>query len=108
MSHHPVEPQMWEKLADEPEFRALTAARRRFVIPATIFFVLYYLTLPVSIAVAPQFMSRQAGPLSIACWFALSQFAMTWLLMAAYVLRARGFDLQAAKIRHREMHEVKG
>jgi hypothetical protein len=33
---------------------------------------------------------------------------MTWLLMAAYVLRARGFDLQAAKIRHREMHEVKG
>jgi uncharacterized membrane protein (DUF485 family) len=98
---------MWETLADDPEFLALTSARRRFVIPATIFFVVYYLTLPVSIAVAPQFMSRQAGALSIAYWFALSQFAMTWLLMAAYVIRARRFDLQAARLRHREMHEVK-
>jgi uncharacterized membrane protein (DUF485 family) len=99
---------MWETLADEPEFRALTTARRRFVIPATIFFILYYLTLPVSIAVAPQVMSRQAGPLSIAYWFALSQFVMTWVLMIAYIIRARGFDLQAARLRHREMHEVKG
>jgi uncharacterized membrane protein (DUF485 family) len=99
---------MWETLAEEPEFRALTSQRRRFVIPATIFFVVYYLTLPVSIALAPQFMSRQWGALSIAYWFALSQFAMTWLLMAAYVARARKFDLDAAKLRHREMHEVRG
>jgi uncharacterized membrane protein (DUF485 family) len=53
-------------------------------------------------------MSRSLGPLSIAYWFALSQFVMTWLLMAAYVLRARSFDLEAARLRHRETHEVKG
>jgi uncharacterized membrane protein (DUF485 family) len=98
---------MWETLADDPEFRALTSERRRFVVPATIFFIVYYLTLPVSIALAPQFMSRQLGPLSIAYWFALSQFAMTWLLMAAYMIRARKFDLDAAKLRHREMHEIR-
>jgi uncharacterized membrane protein (DUF485 family) len=108
VSHHPVEPQMWERLAAEPEFRALIARRRRFVIPATIFFIAYYLALPISIGVAPQFMSRSLGPLSIAYWFALSQFVMTWLLMAAYVLRARSFDLEAARLRHRETHEVKG
>jgi hypothetical protein len=28
--------------------------------------------------------------------------------MAAYVVRARKFDLAAAKLRHREMHEVRG
>lgn len=95
-------------MAGEPAFRALTSQRRRFVIPATIFFVVYYLTLPVSIALAPHFMSRQWGALSIAYWFALSQFAMSWLLMAAYVVRARKFDLAAAKLRHREMHEVRG
>ncbi len=99
---------MWETMAGEPAFRALTSQRRRFVIPATIFFVVYYLTLPVSIALAPHFMSRQWGALSIAYWFALSQFAMSWLLMAAYVVRARKFDLAAAKLRHREMHEVRG
>jgi uncharacterized membrane protein (DUF485 family) len=99
---------MWETLAGEPEFRALTLQRRQFVIPATIFFVVYYLTLPVSIALAPHFMSHQWGALSIAYWFALSQFAMAWLLMAAYVIRARTFDLAAAKLRHREMHEVRG
>jgi uncharacterized membrane protein (DUF485 family) len=53
-------------------------------------------------------MSRQWGVLSIAYWFALSQFAMSWLSMAAYVVRARKFDLAAAKLRHREMHEVRG
>jgi uncharacterized membrane protein (DUF485 family) len=99
---------MWETMAGEPAFRALTSQRRRFVIPATVFFVVYYLTLPVSIALAPHFMSRQWGALSIAYWFALSQFAMSWLLMAAYVVRARKFDLAAAKLRHREMHEVRG
>ncbi|MGA8533809.1 MAG: DUF485 domain-containing protein [Candidatus Tumulicola sp.] len=109
VQHRQITPEQWDDLAAEPEFRSLVAARRRFIIPATLFFIVYYLALPVSVGFAPQFMSRAViGPLTLAYCFALSQFPMAWILMAAYLWRARRFDLDAARIRHRETHEIKG
>ena len=108
VQHHPITPEQWDELAAAPEFRALVTARRRFVIPATIFFVAYYFALPISVGFAPQVMSRAVlGPFTLAYCFALSQFAMAWILLALYLWRARSFDLQAARIRHREIHEIK-
>ena len=102
-----VKPTQWEELAEGPEFRALLRARRRFVIPATIFFVIYYFALPVSVGFFPAFMSRPvAGPLTLAYAFALSQFAMAWILLAAYLWRARSFDVAAARVRREEKREV--
>jgi uncharacterized membrane protein (DUF485 family) len=44
----------------------------------------------------PELMStRVAGHVNIAYLFALSQFAMAWLLMAAYVRRAQRYDRMA-------------
>lgn len=96
----------WEALAAEPEFRSLLRARRRFVIPATIFFVVYYLALPISAGFFPKVMSLPVGPLTVAYVFALSQFAMAWILLALYLRTARGFDLRAARLRRRETHEL--
>lgn len=108
MQHRHITAEQWHALAAEPEFRALLASRRRFIWPATIFFIIFYLALPVSVGLAPQVMSRPVlGPLTLAYVFALSQFAMAWILLALYLLRARSFDLQAAKIRHHETHELK-
>ena len=108
VQHRQITPEQWDALAAEPEFRALVGARRRFVIPATIFFIVYYFALPVSVGFAPQLMSRAViGPVTLAYCFALSQFPMAWILMAAYLWRARSFDLDAARIRHRETHEIK-
>ncbi|MEO6835769.1 MAG: DUF485 domain-containing protein [Candidatus Tumulicola sp.] len=108
MEHRQVTPEQWHALAAGPEFRALMAARRRFVIPATVFFIVFYLALPVSVGFAPQFMSRAViGPLTLAYCFALAQFAMAWILLALYLWRARSFDLQAARIRHRATREIK-
>jgi uncharacterized membrane protein (DUF485 family) len=104
---HHAKPARWEALATQPDFRALVRSRRRFVIPATIFFVAYYLALPISVGVAPEAMSRPLlGPLTFAYCFALSQFAMAWILLALYLRRARSFDLAAAKIRRQEAHEI--
>lgn len=102
-----VGPARWEVLASEPEFRALLRARRRFVVPATIFFVAYYLALPITVGFWPKLMSRPvAGPLTLAYVFALSQFAMAWILLALYLRRARRFDVAAAQMRRRETHEL--
>jgi uncharacterized membrane protein (DUF485 family) len=104
--HHPQQGR-WKELAAEPEFRALLRSRRRFVIPATIFFIAYYLALPVSVGFWPETMSRPVlGPLSLAYAFALSQFAMAWILLVLYLVRSRRLDLLAARMRRRETREL--
>lgn len=102
-----AKPTRWEALAAEPDFRALQRSRRRFVIPATIFFIAYYLALPISVAWLPKEMARPVlGSLTLAYCFALSQFAMAWILLAIYLRRARGFDFQAAQIRRHATRDL--
>jgi uncharacterized membrane protein (DUF485 family) len=97
----------WEALADEPEFQSLLRSRRRFILPATIFFIVYYLALPISVGFFPNAMSRPVlGPLTVAYCFAFSQFAMAWVLLALYLRIARSFDVRAATIRRHETREI--
>ena len=108
MRHRRITPLEWDLLADEPEFRKLVSSRSRFVVPATAFFIAYYFALPISVGFAPRFMSRPVlGPLTLAYCFALSQFAMAWILLAAYLIRARSFDVRAAHLRREEAHELR-
>jgi uncharacterized membrane protein (DUF485 family) len=77
-------------------------------VPATIFFIAYYLALPILVGFAPELMSRAVwGPLTLAYAFALSQFAMAWILLALYLWRARSFDLQAARLAKHEREELR-
>jgi len=92
----------WAELERLPEFRDLVRAKRAFIVPATIFFVAYYFALPALVGYWPDAMSTRVwGPLNIAYLFALSQFAMAWILMALYVRRARRFDEQAEAVLRR-------
>jgi uncharacterized membrane protein (DUF485 family) len=99
----PTEPRPdWAAIERTPEFRALVRAKRAFIVPATVFFVLYYFALPALVGYWPDLMStRVAGRINLAYLFALSQFVMAWALMAAYVRRARTFDRMAAAILQR-------
>lgn len=99
MQHHHVTPDEWDALAADPEFQALLRARRQFIVPATIFFIAFYLALPISVGFFPDVMSRPAiGPLTLAYVFALSQFVVAWILLAIYMRRARYFDELTATI----------
>lgn len=62
--------------------------------PATIFFLAFYLALPIAVGFVPELMSRPiAGALTYAYAFAVAQFVMAWALLAVYMRRARKFDV---------------
>src|SRR5258708_9695302 len=77
----PPDQDVWERIAAMAEFRALLAAKARFIVPATVFFVVYYFALPVLVGFARPFMETAVvGPVNIAYLFVLSQFFMPWLV----------------------------
>ncbi|MDQ3313553.1 MAG: DUF485 domain-containing protein [Verrucomicrobiota bacterium] len=89
----------WERIAAADEFKALLRAKRRFIIPATIFFVLYYFALPYLVGYHTAFMQRKVwGEVNLAYLFALSQFFMAWGLATIYVVVANGWDRTAAEL----------
>ncbi len=95
----PLHRKEWKSIANSPEFKALVSDRRRFILPATIFFIVYYFTLPVLVGYAPSVMSKKViGPLNVAYLFALSQFFMAWIIAALYVRAAGRHDQMIRKI----------
>ena len=92
----------WAAIERMPEFRALVRAKRAFLLPASVFFVIYYFALPALVGYWPDLMSTNVvGRINLAYLFALSQFVMAWALMAAYVRRARRFDRMAGELLQR-------
>jgi uncharacterized membrane protein (DUF485 family) len=90
----------WEAVAEREEFKDLMAAKARFIVPATVVFVVYYFSLPVLVGFAPQFMSRRVlGPVNIAYLFALSQFFVAWFIAWLYVRAAERFDAMGQQVR---------
>ncbi|MCU1330021.1 MAG: hypothetical protein JWN34_5391 [Bryobacterales bacterium] len=89
----------WQRIDASPEFRKLVNARKRFIVPAFIFFCTYYFTLPVLAGWFPELMkTKVAGPLNVAYLFALSQFFMAWIVALLYVRAAAKFDRMAAAV----------
>jgi uncharacterized membrane protein (DUF485 family) len=90
---------VWARVAASEEFKDLMAAKARFVVPATIFFVVYYFALPVLVGYAPKFMSTPViGVVNLAYLFALSQFFVAWFIAWRYVRAAERFDRMAKRI----------
>jgi uncharacterized membrane protein (DUF485 family) len=89
----------WERLAASAQFKALLKAKARFIVPATVFFIAYYFSLPLLVGYAPELMARKVfGVVNVAYLFALSQFFMAWIIAWAYVRAAGRFDRMARDV----------
>ena len=89
----PTSKSSWDTIAESKEFKDLMATKRTFIVPAFIFFVVYYFALPVLVGYAPQFMATKViGQVNLAYLFALSQFFVAWIIAGLYVKAANGFD----------------
>ena len=89
----------WIAAEQSPEFRELIAKRRAFVLPATIFFFVWYFGFILLAGYAPGFMGTPVYEgFTVGYLIALTQFLMVWGLGAAYLVRSNStFDPLAAR-----------
>ena len=88
----------WDRVAAMEQFKALLRAKTAFIVPAMLFFVVYYFALPVLVGWFPELMEKRLGPVNVAYVFALSQFFMAWAVAFVYLRKAAKFDEQARQI----------
>lgn len=73
-----------------PAFQEVRRRYRRFVVPATVAFFVWYFAYVVAATAAPEFMARPvAGAVNVAMVAGLGQFLSTFLLTWAYARHAR-------------------
>lgn len=82
----------WARVARTSAFQELMQRKKRFIIPATIFFLIFYMGLPVLAGFTTVLNVEIIGALSLAWIYALAQFVMTWTLLHLYVSRANKWD----------------
>jgi uncharacterized membrane protein (DUF485 family) len=84
----------WIAAERSPEFHELIRKKRRFVLPATIFFLAWYFGFILLAGYAEDFMGESIYEgFTVGYLLALSQFIMVWTLSWLYVRKAdRDFD----------------
>ncbi len=82
----------WVRIERTSAFKELIKKKKAFILPATIFFLVFYFGLPFLGAFTTVLSVKVAGPLTLAYVYAFAQFAMTWILMHMYVRQANKWD----------------
>jgi uncharacterized membrane protein (DUF485 family) len=96
----------WERLERLPEFRELVARRRRFVVPATAFFLVWYFGFIILAGYAEDFMGQSlVDGFTVGYGLALTQFVMVGTLGLAY-LRYSERNLDPLRVRLAEQAEA--
>jgi uncharacterized membrane protein (DUF485 family) len=90
----------YERIERSPEFQELVRKRRSFVLPATIFFLAYYMAFILLAGYAEDFMASSVYEgLTVGYCLALTQFVMVFALGIMYLRRAdRDYDPLARKV----------
>jgi uncharacterized membrane protein (DUF485 family) len=90
----------WERIERSPEFQELVRRRRGFVLPATIFFLSYYMGFILLCGYAEDFMGSSVYQgLTVGYCLALTQFVMVLVLGILYLRKSdREYDPLGAKV----------
>jgi uncharacterized membrane protein (DUF485 family) len=90
----------WERIEHSPEFQELVRRRRSFVVPATIFFLAYYMGFILLTGYAEDFMASSVYEgLTVGYTLALTQFLMVFVLGIWYLRKSsREYDPLAQRV----------
>ncbi|MBA2514634.1 MAG: DUF485 domain-containing protein [Solirubrobacterales bacterium] len=107
MAERPID---WEAIERSPEFQELVKKRRSFVLPATIFFLTYYMAFILLCAFARDTMGESVYQgLTVGYVLALTQFLMVLVLGLMYLKRSANIydPLAEAAIAEHVDHEAR-
>ncbi len=104
-----TEHEVYERIASESDFAELRRRYRRFAFPATVAFMVWYITYVICNNWARDFMdTRVIGNINVAVVFGLLQFVSTFLIAYLYSrYSAKNLDPLASKL-HDEFESETG
>lgn len=95
----------FERIANSQGFHQLMKAKKRFLIPITIFFLAFYFMLPILTSYTTILNKPAIGSITWTWVYAFAQFIMTWALCILYVKKAGRFDHMAEQLIEKEKKE---
>ena len=95
----------FEKVEQSQQFRSFMKNKKKFIVPYTIFFLVFYFLLPIFTSYTTFLNTPAIGDISWVWLFAFAQFIMTWVLCTIYVKKAASFDKQADRIIEEQMED---
>nr|WP_028402772.1 DUF485 domain-containing protein [Ectobacillus panaciterrae] len=88
----------YTEIAKSAEFKQLLQAKKKFIIPMSLFFFCFYIALPLMTSYSKVLNKTAFGDITWAWVFAFGQFVMTWSLCMIYSKKAASFDKISAGI----------
>ncbi|GIM44788.1 membrane protein [Collibacillus ludicampi] len=89
----------WERIVHSSAFQELIRKKRAFIIPAMIFFMVFYFVLPILTAFTTVLNKKAIGAINWAYLYAFAQFIMTWGLSHLYMKKANQFDELSERVK---------
>lgn len=89
----------YSEIVRSDTFRRLMLQKKRFILPMSIFFLVFYFVLPVLTSYSQVLNIKAVGSITWAWIFAFAQFIMTWVLCSLYTRKAVEFDALAEQIK---------
>lgn len=94
-------------LIETDDFQMLVKQKKAFVLPMSIFFLVFYFVLPVLAAYTKILNNLVIGPITWAWVYALSQFALVWIGGFVYMKKSRNYDRLASNILTKYKEELR-
>jgi uncharacterized membrane protein (DUF485 family) len=94
----------YTQIAQSSSFKKLLSKKRSFILPMSLFFLIFYFALPIMTAYSDVLNGKAFGDISWAWVFAFSQFVMTWALCSVYSRKAGQFDEMVEEIIEESMN----
>ena len=82
----------YSAIVQTQQFQQLLREKKRFILPFTLFFLVFYFALPIMTSYTSVLNNRFYGYITWAWVFAFAQFIMTWALCMIYSKKAVRFD----------------
>ncbi len=86
-------PLNYARVASAKSFRDLLAIKRKFIVPAFVFFLVNFFAFSVLVGYAPKAASiKVIGAVNLGYLFALWQFVLGWTIAGLYLAASAKFD----------------